>query len=112
MSPIAKHRLKAFSAQRGLCFYCGLPMFLRNPEELGLTARYMGLQATAEHLHARSCGGRNNAENIVAACFCCNSRRHKRARPLDPREYAEYVRTRMAAGAWHPKEVWKSLRPA
>ena len=35
---IAKHRLAAFKRQNGRCFYCGLPMWLKQPAEF--TAKY------------------------------------------------------------------------
>ena len=47
----------AFYAQSGRCFYCGLPMWLTAPSELGLKAsKARAFQCTAEHLVAQQDG--------------------------------------------------------
>lgn len=105
-SRLAKYRHTAFQAQSGLCFYCRLPMWEQNPDAfaraLGLTrSQASRLQATAEHLHARSDGGRDARDNIVAACLYCNQMRHKsRKNPGDWKAYRHLVSKRMMAGAW------------
>ncbi|WP_408002845.1 HNH endonuclease [Pseudorhodobacter wandonensis] len=63
-------------------------------------AKLKALRCTAEHLHPRSEGGGNTAGNIVAACFYCNTRRHRRKCPLSPEAHREHVRQRMASGRW------------
>jgi 5-methylcytosine-specific restriction endonuclease McrA len=40
-------------------------------------------QCTAEHLKARSDGGSNDTNNIVAACYFCNHTRHTRKNPME-----------------------------
>jgi len=113
-NPISKHRLSAFRRQRGRCYYCGLPMWLR-----GLTAgleakladkrRPARLQCTAEHLIARQDGGSDSARNIVAACRFCNSTRHKLASPLEPEQFRLHVTRRIRAGKWHPRQLLELL---
>lgn len=50
-------RTSAFHAQLGRCFYCGLPMWLEAPSELGLKSRKaQAFQCTAEHLLASKTG--------------------------------------------------------
>jgi 5-methylcytosine-specific restriction endonuclease McrA len=63
------------------------------------------LNGIAEHLKARSEGGNDHPENIVAACQFCNQTRHKRKQPLAPEEYRRMIHRRLAQGRWH------SLRP-
>lgn len=101
-----KHvRRKKMIAQGGHCYYCGLPMW----DKAAATASQRNgkekpapqiLRCTAEHLHARSDGGDNSSDNIVAACLFCNNLRHRRKRPLSPEEYRLRVQQRMAAGKW------------
>lgn len=99
-------RKSAYEAQRGHCCYCGLAMWLDNLETF---ANYHGytlaeaklLQCTAEHLTARECGGTDTPANVAAACWYCNSRRHKRKRPLAPDRYRLYVVARLKKGRWH-----------
>ncbi|MBL4929995.1 HNH endonuclease signature motif containing protein [Fuscibacter oryzae] len=59
------------------------------------------LHCTAEHLHPRSEGGQDTTDNIVAACWYCNSRRHRRKHPLSPEAHRLRVQQRMTAGKWH-----------
>jgi len=82
-------RYHACRAQGGLCFYCRQPM---------------GRNVTAEHLRARSDGGPDTHENIVAACRYCNLQRHARFAPNapDPSTYGFYVLLMLAAGLWMP----------
>ncbi|WP_370315223.1 HNH endonuclease signature motif containing protein [Roseivivax marinus] len=58
------------------------------------------LRCTAEHLQARSDGGKDTFDNIVAACWFCNTRRHNQKVPLEPEAYRQHVRRRMSAGRW------------
>ncbi|MEZ5586276.1 MAG: HNH endonuclease [Sedimenticolaceae bacterium] len=109
-NPIVKHRQNAFNRQQGRCYYCGMPMWQRHPEEvaplLGVKPRTVsGLQCTAEHLVARQDGGTNTKKNIAAACRTCNGRRHKATRPLSPPEYRQKVQGRVKAGKWHPAPI-------
>ena len=103
MTALKKIRTKKMIAQGGRCFYCGLPMWdevsgLSLPESLaGLKAV---LRCTAEHLQARCDGGRDVADNIVAACHYCNAARHRSKRPKPPEQYRAHVRRRMAQGRW------------
>ncbi|WP_376767606.1 HNH endonuclease signature motif containing protein [Rhizobium leguminosarum] len=60
------------------------------------------LRCTAEHLKARRDGGRDIAGNIVAACQFCNGIRHRKKRPKDAASYANFVRSRLEQGRWHP----------
>ncbi|MEN5206681.1 HNH endonuclease [Stenotrophomonas terrae] len=57
-------------------------MWNTSPDELkpfGLRARTTTpLRCTAEHLVSQQDGGKNVAGNIAAACWLCNTRRHKR----------------------------------
>jgi len=105
MLKIQRLRTQAFHAQHGRCCYCGLPMWQASPDELkplGLSGRVASpLRCTAEHLLAQQDGGKTVAGNIAAACWLCNSRRHKRRSPPDPDRYRTLVQTRLAKGKWH-----------
>lgn len=114
MPKLQRLRTQAFHAQRGLCCYCGLPMWQASPDELkpfGLRARTVApLRCTAEHLVAQQDGGKDVAGNIAAACWLCNSRRHKRKSPPLPEVYRAFVARRMAKGKWHPPKVARLLK--
>jgi 5-methylcytosine-specific restriction endonuclease McrA len=109
-SRIQTLRRQAFQRQQGCCFYCSVAMWLKSPSELPgcptELVRCARLRCTAEHLSARSEGGRDSAENIVAACAHCNHTRHKRKRPPQPSAYREEVRDRVLRGAWHDRWVY------
>ncbi|PKO70211.1 MAG: restriction endonuclease [Betaproteobacteria bacterium HGW-Betaproteobacteria-16] len=92
-------RQLAFDRQGGKCYYCGLRMWRNGPKGPS------HLRCTAEHLIARSEGGGNGQSNIVAACWHCNSTRHKRKRPPEPQRYRDEVRRRVNRGAWMPAPV-------
>jgi hypothetical protein len=102
-------RLTSFERQCGNCFYCGVAMWMTTPFELpgckSESSGYARLRCTAEHLVARSEGGRDCSANIVAACAHCNSTRHKKKRPPKPGRYQAEVTRRVARGAWHPRWV-------
>ncbi|WP_431693649.1 HNH endonuclease [Rhizobium giardinii] len=69
----------------------------------GLTDRAASLfRCTAEHLVARSDGGRDTEENIVAACHYCNRTRHRPKRPKDAASYACFVQSKIEKGRWPP----------
>jgi len=103
-------RLQAFKRQEGLCYYCGIRMWLSSPEELPgpprKSAAVAKLRCTAEHLTPQSEGGRDTTSNIVAACAHCNQTRHKRKQPPAPPAYREEVRRRVARGSWHASWVF------
>lgn len=80
-SPV-RLRTLAFETQGGRCFYCDLPMWQYDPVAFATRFRITARQAkrfrcTAEHLVARCEGGKTLRENIVAACWYCNSRRQR-----------------------------------
>lgn len=118
MTSLINNRNRAYESQGGVCYYCGLPMWLNDEaavlvEYLGLRARHIPwLQCTAEHLIAKADGGTDAAENIAAACHYCNSRRHRQRHDRAPSSssYLARVRQCMAEGHWHPVqstlELW------
>lgn len=80
-------RKQAAERQGWRCFYCRLPMWEANLQEFivhyglspGLAKRF---RCTAEHVEAKTDGGKDVASNIVAASLFCNSTRHKAKRPV------------------------------
>lgn len=58
-------------------------------------------RCTAEHLHARCQGGGDQHPNIVAACWWCNSRRHRAKVALGPTRYKARVEALVRRGRWH-----------
>jgi len=58
---------------------------------------------TAEHLVARSKGGKACRRNIAAACLLCNVMRHRLPQELEPKAYAAYLRQQQAIGHWPPE---------
>ena len=107
MSKLQRLRALAFHRQNGRCCYCDFPVWLDAPPApaQGALAAYLASRAmrcTAEHLVARSDGGRDTAANIAAACWLCNYRRHARPKPLAPDEYRSLVQRRVRRGQWHP----------
>lgn len=112
---ILKHRERAYSKQHKRCFYCSATIWLRNPAAFARrnsisireSARF---RCTAEHLRARAEGGANTRENIVAACFFCNSRRHRRSRAPTPVEFRSHVQRRIRTRRWHPQKFHHLLR--
>ena len=70
---IPKYRHTAFKRQSGICFYCGFPMWEQQPSRFaakhGLPLELAILaHCTAEHVKAKSEGGTDAKNNIVAAC--------------------------------------------
>ena len=115
MKALKNLRRKKMLAQGGRCFYCGLPMWDEALDPcLPVTCRAAGLpkilRCTAEHLHPRSEGGANTADNIVAACLFCNNSRHRRKRPLSPEAHRAHVQQRMAAGRWLAAQFGASVQ--
>ena len=106
-------RSAAFRRQAGRCFYCGVLMWLddgasfaaRHGLPRGITR---WLQCTAEHLRARRDGGPDSPGNVVAACHCCNLRRHKgRKVAPTPESYRSLVRKRISRKRWHLPQVFE-----
>lgn len=101
---IVRLRRAAFKRQRGLCYYCTFPMWLAGCSP-GVIRPPTMLECTAEHLIARSEGGRDTAANIVAACPFCNQSRHQLKEAPAPAEYREYVQRRVLGGRWPGKRL-------
>ena len=100
------HRKRAFITQSGFCYYCNQPMWVN--EKDSFCAKYYLktgdanlLQCTAEHLKPRQDGGKDSAQNIVAACKFCNHTRHKAKSVLVPEMYKKRVRMRLSKNLWH-----------
>ena len=112
---IQTHRHSAFLAQQGRCYYCGLPTWESDPESFATAhsisaAAAQQFKCTAEHLQARQDGGQDRAQNIVAACLCCNSRRHSgRKQAPSPASYKDLVQKRLRKGRWHCKPILERL---
>ena len=111
---IQKYRLLAFERQNGRCYYCEAPIWLEKIAEFaarfGLSLRQANLfKCTAEHRVARQDGGSDSSENIVAACWFCNSRRHRRKLALSPKAFKKLVSQRMKQLKWHPKQLHHML---
>jgi len=85
---LQKARERAFKLQNGCCFYCGQRM-----NQSPIT------KSTAEHLKARSEGGRI-AGNIVAACLYCNNKRHRAEQPMGPKAWRAYVINEVRQKRW------------
>jgi 5-methylcytosine-specific restriction endonuclease McrA len=110
MGKLKNIRKKKMIAQGGRCFYCNLPMWDETDGSLlrqrgAKTALPRALRCTAEHLHPRSAGGGISDENIVAACFFCNTQRHRRKQAPSPEAHRQRVRQRMEAGKWLSGQV-------
>jgi hypothetical protein len=103
---LVKPRSIAFSRQAGLCYYCDQPMWSEDPWEfaskykitIGQAKRF---QCTGEHLRAHQDGGKPDLKNIVAACWFCNQKRHKRKVAPDPDQFKQFIHQRMNQGRWH-----------
>ena len=94
LARIPTYRTAAFLAQRGLCFYCRQPM-------APASAQAAITRCTAEHLRPKVEMGRNQKDNLVAACWYCNHQRHAgRRNAQTPAEWATYVRYQVHCGRW------------
>jgi len=112
---IATLRYQAYKKQKGKCFYCNAPMWLRDLHFFaamnGLTlSQARAFQCTGEHLLAKSSGGCEQPKNIVAACWYCNSRRHRRKAALTPEKYRKFVQKKVKSGVWPPYVLRNSFR--
>ncbi len=100
----------AFQKQNGRCYYCGILMWRKTPHKImsyyKITfGQAKALKCTGEHLQAHKDGGSGNSDNIVAACYCCNHRRHQRKHPPKPSDYKNYIQNRLAIKGWHNFEL-------
>ncbi|QOF69528.1 HNH endonuclease [Aminobacter sp. SR38] len=93
MPKLRRLRDDAYNRQDGHCWYCGR---LMSPAD-GIDSS----RCTAEHLLPQCEGGKDKRDNVVAACWLCNSRRHRRKVPLSPEAYYIHVRALIAEGRWH-----------
>jgi len=108
------YRERKAHEQHRRCYYCGFPMWSKRPEGF---AQHFGISlkearrffCTAEHLTARCDGGTSRSDNIVAACWFCNSHRHRRAMAQTPEQYRELVRKRVARLSWHQPWLHRML---
>ncbi len=103
---LARPRTSALLRQSGRCFYCDYPLLTGSPEKYAVQykttlARAKLMRCTGEHLNPRENGGTSAMTNIVAACWFCNSRRHRRSTAPAPAQYKQFVRQRLAQGRWH-----------
>ncbi len=108
---LIRFRIQAFHRQNGRCFHCGVVMCAGDPKQFANRHRLSdgvakGLRCTAEHLLARQDGGLDTSQNIAAACWLCNCRRHKRKNVLVPEKYREIVRSRISQRRWHASQVF------
>lgn len=108
-------RNRQMKAQNGLCFYCEQPMWLQDIN--GFCANYelsldqaLSLKCTAEHLIARTDGGPDTDENIVAACHYCNQERHDEGDALAPPDFKNFVLSELSVGRWHGIQLTKDKR--
>jgi hypothetical protein len=110
---LVRNRSEAFRHQAGRCYYCGVLMWRDDCESFaasfGIKTRTAKLlQCTAEHLHALRDGGTDESGNIVAACWLCNSRRHRRVYDVSLAAYRGHVAKRVKGGKWHDLQVFRS----
>lgn len=105
--PLSVKRTRAFKHQNGKCYYCQISMWLPKVTDHLIrseisTKAMSRIRCTVEHVQARSDGGTDANENLVAACHFCNQTRHRRLQPLSSSEFRRYVRSRVGKGRWHP----------
>lgn len=110
MKKLQRFRKRAYKRQGRRCFYCTCEMWVA--ESIPFQRRYGGtagqakaFRCTAEHVIAKSEGGKCSARNIVAACLRCNSGRHARKHPKSAAEFAAFVRARLLVVRWHCFDV-------
>ena len=110
-----RYRQLAVARQHGRCCYCGMPVVLKENLEgfesaHGLSkARAEALQCTAEHLQARCDGGRDEENNIAAACITCNQRRHRMIPAPEYDHYFQIVQRQMERRAWHKHALLNAI---
>lgn len=66
---MARIRADLYARQHGRCFYCDVRMRLRSFQIQDGAEDH---DATVEHRVPRILGGRDTADNLVAACHFCN----------------------------------------
>lgn len=69
-------------------------------------------ECTTEHLLALCEGGRDTGENIVAACWHCNTTRHRRKEPASAERYRTRVQMQVRAGKWQTVRLLSGRRYA
>jgi len=106
---LRRFRQRAIIKQNHHCYYCQYPIWDSDFEGFSLAHKIprrlaKHLRCTAEHLVARQDGGQDIAENIVAACVWCNSRRHlhRQKNAPDSAAYKLRVIQLKALGRGHP----------
>ncbi len=102
----------AYIRQNGKCFYCKQSMWVTDPEHFAKQHRLKLqqaklLQCTGEHLTAHSNNGSSATANIAAACWFCNSHRHRTKKPLSPNTFGKRVRQRLSQNKWHGIRIEK-----
>ncbi|WP_438846693.1 HNH endonuclease [Asticcacaulis taihuensis] len=107
-------KLKAARRQDWCCYYCRMPMWDDDLDQFVIRYRLtrrlaQTLKCTAEHLTAQCEGGKDRADNIVAACLICNRRRHQTMKPKSPSDYQRHVQGRVRKGKWHPQGRIKAV---
>jgi hypothetical protein len=110
MKRTSKIRLAKMHAQGGRCYYCDQLMWehkeeLQERPDRWTNRKPRALQCTAEHLIPRSDGGADTSENIVAACWYCNTTRHRKKQARSPQEHRAHVRKQMCKGRWSRASV-------
>ena len=103
---LVKPSSKAFTHQKGFCYYCGQPMWTENPQNFASKYKLTlpqtkKFQCTGEHLKAHQDGGTSSQRNIVAACKFCNQQRHRRKVAPSPDQYKKLIQQRMSRNCWH-----------
>ncbi len=105
-SSLKKQRTKAYKIQKGLCYYCNLPMW--NTDRFDFASKFHIsnkaanlFQCTGEHLLPHCKGGTSRSKNIVASCKFCNQQRHRRKVVLEPKDYYNFVQNRISKGRWN-----------
>ena len=109
---VVHRRTRVFLSQKGRCFYCELPMWLKDTDAARFASDYglsqeatRSLRCTAEHMEARQDGGTHDQWNIVAACLHCNRQRHANGSTATPVAHRYRVAEAMGDGVWHIPEI-------
>ena len=110
---LVRLRRAAFHRQGGRCHYCDVLMWMDDGSSFARMYRLSVqqaalLQCTAEHLVARQDGGKDSADNIVAACLRCNRMRHQGWKTALPAErFVKHVRRMLSRKVWHRSQVFE-----